>query len=709
MFLCAQPVWLAGLEDEMNVTAAFSLETGPLEGAVLQVAAADFYRLWVNGRFAAFGPARTARGYARVDVIALDAFDGGPQNEIVLEVAGYQCRSLSTVKQPPFLQAELRRGGQALAYTGRDFIGHRVKSRVQHAERYSYQRHFSEVWDFRGAASQCSGCPHPWTVVERPLKLLCRAAPYPCYSARGLPACRSAGQLLYDATLPYQSDNFSVPISERWGGFTPDVIEHFPYRWIQQCRQQPQRHDAALPLPLKAGDYALFDFGRIEVGFLRLAVEAAADSEIIVAFSEYCSGDLFSFTDMHVQNTVDFLLAAGQRREVMSFEPYSFRFVLVAVRQGELHLEGFGMTAFERDMSAAPMPELSSPALDRIYRGALRTFAHNALDLYTDCPSRERAGWLCDSYFTGRTEYALFGCTPTEDAFLENYALYPQGEGLPEGALPMCYPSDIPDDGKFIPQWTMWYILEVEEYVHNRNHEEQAGRFRSSVYRLLDFYRRYENEDGLLERLPSWNFVEWSQANDWTQDVNYPTNFLYAQALECAGRLYADEDCLKRSARVRATALAQSFDGRYFLDHAQRDAAGKLRVAGDISEIGQYYAVLFGGLDLSAPRYQRLRQSITGDFAPGSAARDPRIVPVNAFIGVYLRLETLYRMGEYALMLRDIEDFFGQMEAYTGTLWENRDFHGSYDHGFASYVASLLIAAHPGPHASPARHGPDAF
>ena len=221
MFLCAQPVWLTGLDDEMNITAAFSLQAGRLTGVTLHLAAADFYRLWVNGRFAAFGPARAARGYARVDVIALDAFDGGPQNEIVLEVAGYQCRSLSTVKQPPFLQAELRRGGQVLSYTGRDLTGYRVKSRVQQAERYSYQRHFSEVWDFRSAASPAPGSPHPWSVVDRPLTLLCRTAPYPCYSARDLPACRVAGRLLYDASLPYQADNFSVPISERWGGFAP--------------------------------------------------------------------------------------------------------------------------------------------------------------------------------------------------------------------------------------------------------------------------------------------------------------------------------------------------------------------------------------------------------------------------------------------------------------------------------------------------------
>ena len=36
---------------------------------------------------------------------------------------------------------------------------------------------------------------------------------------------------------------------------------------------------------------------------------------------------------------------------------------------------------------------------------------------------------------------------------------------------------------------------------------------------------RYENGEGLLQNLPSWNFVEWSKANTWVQDVNYPTNF----------------------------------------------------------------------------------------------------------------------------------------------------------------------------------------
>ena len=39
---------------------------------------------------------------------------------------------------------------------------------------------------------------------------------------------------------------------------------------------------------------------------------------------------------------------------------------------------------------------------------------------------------------------------------------------------------------------------------------------------LFDYFERFRNEDGLLEKLESWVFVEWSKANHFVQDVNYP-------------------------------------------------------------------------------------------------------------------------------------------------------------------------------------------
>ena len=50
-------------------------------------------------------------------------------------------------------------------------------------------------------------------------------------------------------------------------------------------------------------------------------------------------------------------------------------------------------------------------------------------------------------------------------------------------------------------------------------------------------------------------------------------------------------------------------------------------------------------------------------------------------------------MQEYRLLLDNMVGFFGEMEARTGTLWEYREFNGSYDHGFASYALVVMKAA----------------
>ena len=441
-------------------------------------------------------------------------------------------------------------------------------------------------------------------------------------------------------------------------------------------------------------DYAIIDLGRIENGFVMLSVEAATDADLVIAFSEDCAPDKFAYTNMHVHNVIEFLFEGGKAKNVMTFEPYTMRYVLLAARKGALKIDSFGIKSFENTASQLPVPDLGDKTLESIYRGALRTYAHNAVDLYTDCPSRERAGWLCDSYFTGKTEYELFGSSHVESAFLENYRLFKDIDGdFPKGVLPMVFPSDAEEGKKFIPQWTMWYILEVDEYINKRGHASERELFRETVEGLLDFYSRYINEDGLLERLPSWNFVEWSVANQWTKDVSYPTNFLYAEVLDAAYRLFGDEKYLAQSANVRRVAVEQSFNGRNFMDHALRNEEGKLVRCEHSSEACQYYAILFGGIDLKEEKYAELYRLVTEVFRADRNGAVPEITEVNAFIGAYLRIEALLKLGEYKLLLRDLKEFFGAMEEETGTLWEYRQRNGSRDHGFASYALVAMKRA----------------
>ena len=81
-------------------------------------------------------------------------------------------------------------------------------------------------------------------------------------------------------------------------------------------------------------------------------------------------------------------------------------------------------------------------------------------------------------------------------------------------------------------------MVELEEYLARSGDRETVDAFRPRVLRLFDYFKKFQNEDGLLEKLESWVFVEWSAANSFVQDVNYPSNMLYAKALDAAGKMY---------------------------------------------------------------------------------------------------------------------------------------------------------------------------
>lgn len=693
MFNSAKPIFPKGKKNEMNTFAAFRAEVGSLKGTKLSLTAYTFYQLYVNGEFVAFGPARTAKGYARVDVIDLDKYHQDGNNEIVVGVIGYNCRTLSTVYQSSFFIAELKDENGVIAYSGRDFESFLPVCHTQKTERYSAQRHFTEVWDYTGGKTwtdDADKCEYE-TVDE--LSYIDRVAPYAYYEDVDCDTVAVSGTLEYDGSVTPKKSHYSFQPNEYWGTYNREEVGLY-FEWLQYQKQTPVSRGIDLPIKLGGLEYAIFDFERLETGFIGMKATAKADTKINIAFSEYIEGETFTYTDMHVHNIVTVSVGAGEELDFMSLEPYTWRYAIVALEYGEIELEAFGVKRFENDVTAIKIPELENRVLRDIYKAAVKTYAHNAVDIYTDCPSRERAGWLCDSYFTGKTEHFLFGTTFVEDAFLENYRLYKNDDKLlPEGAIPMCFPSDVKETGEMIPQWTMWYILEVEDYLTNRNTAADKELFRDSIYGLLDFYARYENSDGLLENLPSWNFVEWSRANQWVFNVNYPTNFLYAQVLEAAYNLFGDEACLEKCKKVREVAVAQSFDGRMFRDHAMRGEDSKLILCGDISEICQYYAILFAGIDMNEEKYTELLRLVREVFGAIRKEELPEIEPINAFIGVYLRLEALLKLKEHKLVLSDIESFFGNMEKLTGTLWENRFIHGSLDHGFASYAAVAMMKA----------------
>jgi alpha-L-rhamnosidase len=313
------------------------------------------------------------------------------------------------------------------------------------------------------------------------------------------------------------------------------------------------------------------------------------------------------------------------------------------------------------------------------------------VDVLTDCPSRERAGWLCDSYFTGKAEQLMTGFNRVEHNFLQSYLFAPPLPQLPKGMLPMCYPSDH-FNGEYIPNWAMFFIIEIEDYLLRAGDRAFIDRCKDKVLSLIEFFERYKNKDGLLERLDSWIFVEWSKAADFVRDINFPTNMLYYKTLKSAAALYGREDLNRRAGEIKDAVRALSYNGEFFEDNLVYEN-GELTKTGNITETCQYYAFYFGIADKET--YPRLYDTMFTVFGP---ERDdgkvfPTVYRSNAFIGNFLRLDYLKREGGIKQAYDECFDYFGRMAQRTGTLWENDKPHASCNHGFASYAAAFFLEA----------------
>ncbi|MBQ9151835.1 MAG: hypothetical protein IJX72_06260, partial [Clostridia bacterium] len=335
--------------------------------------------------------------------------------------------------------------------------------------------------------------------------------------------------------------------------------------------------------------------------------------------------------------------------------------------------------------------------MKHIYDAAIETYRANSVDIYMDCPSRERAGWLCDSFFTSRVEYALTGESKLERAFLQNFILPESFEYIPQGMLPMCYPSDHYDK-TYIPNWAMWYAVELCEYFARTGDREFVDGAKDKMYALMDFFKKYENEYGLLEKLESWVFLEWSKSNELTQDVSFGSNMLYVYMLDGLGKLYGDEALVAKAAALRTVINEMSMtESGFYCDNAYR-RDGKLVLSGERTESIQYYAFF---CNIATPEsHPWLWNTLVNDFGYDRAEKGlyPEIWPANAFIGNYLRLDLLDRYGLTDELYDNIKGYFTYMADQTGTLWENVGSYASCNHGFASHVIhwmnSLGLLAH---------------
>ena len=696
-FKKALPVWEKDKEKEVHYNLVFRCVLPKLDNACIALSSSNIYQLFVNGNMISEGPARAGHGYYRVDEIDLSKYLTADKNVISIIVCAYNIKNFCYLKQDGFLCAEVLCDSKVICATGHNgFDARYMSEKLRKVCRYSYQRTFTESYVLDETQSKFATDPdfdfeRVTLAVQPDKRFIARYIPYPCYDFVGAEKVVAKGSVTYlDAPGNPKRDRVIINDLEEYICYSIDEMDFCVCDELYKIKNDTPNliSLSAENVEIPADSYAIFSLPGEKAGFMTLEVCASEDTTLFLNFEEILTDCDINNRRCSTNDVITFSLKKGDYK-LISVEPYTFKFIkAINQSKGSITIKKIGVTEFENAYHSKGLNS-GNQKLDIIYEAAIESFRQNALDLFMDCPGRERAGWLCDSFFTSRVENLLTGKSLIEKNFLENFIFDDGVENIPEDMLGMCYPSDFPKT-EYIPQWSLWYILELGEYFERTGDRQLIIDAKDKMMRLLRYFSNYENSDGLLENLEGWRFVEWSHANDLVDGVNYPTNMLYSKALKILGTLYGMDELIEKSLKIADTVRKQSFDGVFFRDQALRNDNGELELVKDTTEVCQYYAFFTDVATFET--YPALWNTLVTQFGSDRLEKGlwKEIYPTNVLPGYILRLDLLSKAGEKEQLLANLEGYFYNMACLTGTLWEYDNTRASCNHGFTSHLLVWL-------------------
>ena len=427
----------------------------------LKISAVDFYQVFEDGKLISFGPNRTASGFSRVKVLSIN----NPKS-IRIRVNYYGVETYACDFGNPFFGVEVLSNGKVV-YTSNDFICYNLPYKNTDVPKFSYQHGFLESYDFNGDS------PSKIDTIKVNAPTILSEEKENCDYTEFRPTLIKQGE--FSGFDSVQSPWWAKDATPSKFSVEEDFIEETlsGYKFI----------DYELPCE--------------KTGFIKLKINTNENVKLFIAFEEILPDGKWYFGR---SNCYDFIgIETDGDKDFLSLEPYSFKYIKI-IYKGVADFD-FSVVAVQNDRTIDSF-KCQDEDLNLIYNASKESFCQNVFDNFTDCPTRERAGWLCDSFFMGKAEKYFTGKNDIEKNFLQNFIVANCDE-IERGMLPKCFPAEH-KDRVYIPNWAMWFVLELKDYLVRTGDRALIDNAKDKVYGIVDFFDKYINPDGLLENLQSW-------------------------------------------------------------------------------------------------------------------------------------------------------------------------------------------------------------
>jgi hypothetical protein len=201
----------------------------------------------------------------------------------------------------------------------------------------------------------------------------------------------------------------------------------------------------------------------------------------------------------------DSLISDGTDHQVFSTLYWrTFRYVLLTVetRDEPLVVEDFYGTFTGYPFQLKAKFQAGNPELQQVLDIGWRTARLCALETYVDCPYYEQLQYIGDTRIQAMISFYNSG----DDRLVRNAINLMDHSRIAEGPALSRHPSFSP---QLIPTFALWYIGMLHDYWMYRPDEDFIKEKLGGTRQILEFFHRYQQENGSLKHVPYWNFTDW--------------------------------------------------------------------------------------------------------------------------------------------------------------------------------------------------------
>lgn len=264
---------------------------------------------------------------------------------------------------------------------------------------------------------------------------------------------------------------------------------------------------------------------------------------------------------------IDSLLADGTDRQTfttLNYRSYRYLRVIVHTKNEPLVINDLYGTFTGYPFKPNFKFNSDNAEINQILNIGWRTARLNAWETYMDCPYYEQLQYIGDTRIQAMISYYNSG----DDRLARNALNLMDRSRLAEGITMSRYPTH---STQIISTFSLWYIGMLHDYWMYRSDSDFIKNKLTGQRAILEFFSKYQQQDGSIKDLPYWKFVDWVGDMGWgpngedgsaaIYDVQLLLAYQWAAEMEAAiGLPYYADYYTKKAEQLKSTIKSKYWD-----------------------------------------------------------------------------------------------------------------------------------------------------